>query len=91
MVPEEIEGHKVGVKKGSAVGAYVKKKKGIPVYLESLQEYQGLIALYENEFPKFGCSSANPSIKTEEHVIALAKGENNLLMTLEEYLNEAEY
>ena len=91
LVPEEIEGKKVGVKKGTAVGAYVKKKKGIPVFLDSLESYKGLIAVYEHEKEKFGCQGSSLTIKTEKHVLAVPRGENNLLMTLEEFLNEAGY
>lgn len=90
-VPEEIEDLQVGVKRGSAVGAYVKKKKGLPVYLDSLDTYSGLVAVYEYELDKIGCSRSELTIKTEAHVLAVPKGENNLLMTLEEYLNGAGY
>ena len=90
-IPKEIEDHPVGVKKGSAIGAYVKKKNGIPVFQDSLQTYQGLVAVYEYELDAFDCSASQLSIHTERHVIAVPKGENNLLMTLEEYLNGAGY
>lgn len=91
LIPEEIEGKKVGVKKGTAVGAYVKKKKGIPVFVDSLEAYKGFIAVYEHEREKFRCHDSYLTIHTERHVLAVPRGENNLLMTLEEYLNEAGY
>ena len=90
-LPEEVEDLEIGVRKGSAIGAYVKKKGGIPVFLDSLEAYRGLIAGYDDELRKMGCIPSDLSIKTEKHVIALPRGENNLLMTLEEYLHEAGY
>ena len=91
LLPEEIENREVGVKKGSAIGAYVKKKNGIPVFQKSLDDYKGLVAVYEYELDQFNCQDSYLSIHTEKHVIALPRGENNLLMTLEEYLHEAGY
>lgn len=90
-IPEEIEGWQVGVKKGSAIGAYVRQKKGIPIFMDSLPDYQGLVAVYEYDKDLFDCGDSRLSIKTIKHVLAVPKGENNLLMTLEEYLNEAGY
>ncbi len=90
-LPEKIEDLEVGVKKGSAIGAYVKKKNGLPVFVDSLEQYNGLVAVYEHELGKFPCKESQLSIYTEKHVIALPRGENSLLMTLEEYLHEAGY
>lgn len=87
-LPEDIKNHKVGVKKSSAVGAYVKKKKATPVFLDSLQGYNGLIAIYESDLKKFGCNPSELEVHTAKHVIAVPKGENNFLMNGNESFNK---
>jgi hypothetical protein len=39
----------VGVKKNSAIGAYLRKKGGIPVYVDSLATFEGPVALAKSE------------------------------------------
>ena len=86
-LPDEIEDLPIGVKKGSSVIAEVTKKEGVPVVLDSPIGYLGLVAVHHRDMKKAGCGPARLTIAVHDHVMAIPKGENGLLMALEEYLS----
>lgn len=93
LIPDDIEGQEVGVRKSYVIAAYVKRNKGEPVMLDSLtfREYSGLVAGYENSLKRLNFNIADWVLTTEEHVIAIPRGENHFLVTFERYLNEIGY
>ena len=84
----DIRRREVGVKTASGLGAYVKKKRGIPVYVDSLQLFPGPVAVANSRYHKTPLQNCSEPIKILHHVIAVAKGENKLLLKLEEHINE---
>ncbi len=90
-LPDEIKGLSVAAIKGSAVIADVKNKDAVPNPVDSFAGYSGLMAMSELDSARAECGSDTRVIKTNKHVIAVARGENALLMALEEYLNAAGY
>lgn len=92
-IPDNIKGKEVGVRKNSVIAVYVKQNKGKPVLLDStaLREYDGLIADDEHRLQQLPVKIADWSLATEKHVMAVPKGENHFLVTLEKYLNETGY
>jgi polar amino acid transport system substrate-binding protein len=90
-VPKDLEEIPVSVKRGEATAAYVKQRGGRPVAFNTLTGYQGLVAAPERDANRLGCGKERLVIETNHHVIAIPKGENGLLMKLEEYLNAAGY
>lgn len=90
-VPRQIERMPVAVEKGSATIADVKKQGGTPVIVDSLNGYQGLVAVPENEAEATGCGPQTLRLVIHKHVLAVPKGENGLLVALENYLNAQGY
>ena len=84
----DIKDRKVGVREGTGVGAYVKKKGGVPVYVDSLLHFPGPIAASTIDHEQARLKGCSKPIQTLHHVMAVAKGENELLLKLEEHINE---
>lgn len=81
----------MAVKEGSAIAADVKHKEGIPVPKASLQSHAGLIAVYQRQAQHYGCGDQQLKIASRKHVLAVPKGENGLLVALEEHLDASGY
>lgn len=90
-VPKRIEHLPVAVERGSATIADVKKKSGVPVIVDSLSGYQGLVAVPEDQMKKVQCGSQKLRLVRHQYVLAVPKGENALLAALESYLNDNGY
>ena len=84
----DIKDKEIGVAAGSGLAAYVKKKRGIPVYVDSLQLFSGPVADTRSSYRQTQHQDCSEPIKTLHHVMAVAKGENQLLLKLEEHINE---
>lgn len=87
VVPEEIEDKQVVVKKGSSALAAVKKKKGIPVLVNSLTKITQLTAAPEEELKKMEATISEYDLIKVDHVVVIPKGENALLKSLENYIH----
>jgi polar amino acid transport system substrate-binding protein len=84
--PHDIKNKKIGVRKGSSIGKYVKKKEGIPQYTDSLAHHP-YIAAYNWEIKELGFTKTNIKLYEEKHVIAVPQGENRFLMEVEKFLD----
>lgn len=86
-IPDKINGQKVWVDNLLAA-SYVKKKGGIPVLTDSLRNNKGLLATTEQALIKVGAQVSDITLKKQEHVFAVPKGENAFLMKLEKFINK---
>lgn len=85
-IPDDIEGKKVVVKKAGAARAAVKKNKGTPVEKDSVSGSDQLVAGSKDELLKLGFKVSDYNLNKVEHVVAIPKGENALLKSLENYI-----
>jgi polar amino acid transport system substrate-binding protein len=86
-LPGKIKGQRVWVTNLIAA-SFVKKEGGIPILTDTLVNNKGLIAANETQLIKIGAQVSNITLKKDEHVFAIPKGENALLMKLEKFLEE---
>lgn len=87
-VPDEIEDRQVGVVKGTSIAKYIRKKGGMPKFIDSLTAYHGLVAAYPWQLEESGFTNTGIILHKEKHVIAVPKGENAFLKEFQQYLNE---
>ncbi len=90
-VPDDLEGVAVTVRRGSWHIADLKQQGAHPVPRETLSEHRGLVAGDMNDIDDIGCTSPMRRLTKHNHVIAIPRGENGLLRSLEEYLREQGY
>ena len=89
-LPDDLNGERVYIKRGSPAGAYVHHKGGQPIYLDSLKGSESLIAAPERILRRWGYSISENKIKEEKISLAAQKGENAFVEKLEKFLTQYE-
>lgn len=85
-IPEEIEDYKLVVEKGSNGLVAVRKKKGIPVVVDSIGSITSLTAAPQSELLEKGAAVSEYDLDKIRYVLVVPKGENGLLKNLEDYI-----
>lgn len=85
-IPDEVEGKEVAVERTSQALVAVVKHKGIPVKKDSIARTDGLVAGSEEDLVRLGLAVSEYNLGTVEHVIAIPKGENGLLKSIDNYI-----
>ena len=85
-IPQDVEDQKILAKKGSAALLALKKKKGIPIPYDTLPQPFTLIAAPEEELLRHNLQLSDYTLAKIEHVIAIQKGENAFLESLERFI-----
>ncbi|GAA0189217.1 hypothetical protein GCM10009122_49160 [Fulvivirga kasyanovii] len=85
-IPDEIEGKEIVVEKASHALVAVVKHKGIPIWKDRVIQTDGLVAGSEEDLISQGLFVSEYNLGTVEHVIAIPKGENGLLKSIENYI-----
>ena len=84
---QELRGQLVAVAAGTAVGHYVRKHGGRPLYYPQLPGGAPLVAGYEWQLASWGYRRLpNSRLQQENHVLAVPPGENAWLLALETFL-----
>ena len=85
-VPAKLKDKDVYVKRGSVAGAFVSKKNGKPIYKDTLNGKEPVIAAPADELRKLGYKISKETLKKEEISLAVPKGENAFIEKLETYI-----
>ena len=81
-----IEGQWVAVRKGTAEGYYVRKKKAKPFYTAQLPVSNMFSVGYDWQIQSWNLRNTGIVLKKESHVMAVPPGENAFLLALDKYL-----
>ena len=84
-LPEDIKDREVGVKEGTAMARYVRKKGGTPVRVAQLDQFNGPVAAFSWELKQMGWQVTNIKLHEEQKVFAIIRGENAWVMYLEKF------
>ena len=90
IIPDDIKDKEVWVEPGSEALVAVKKKKGKPVLIDSLSLPVNLVAAPTEELRKYNLQISDYTLTKVEHVIAIQKGENAFLESLERFIDKYE-
>ncbi len=83
---ETLEGYKIGVPLGRAVGGYVEEAGAVPVPVKDRPSYPGPIAAYTWQLKRWGFKNTGVTLYEYDHVIAVPPGENGWLVELEHFV-----
>jgi polar amino acid transport system substrate-binding protein len=87
--PAELRQTPVAVEAGSPAIRYLRKKGAVPLVTKDLSTARGAVAAEAWLLARLGRPSSGPVLLQAQHVVAVPPGENQWLMRVEKFLEEA--
>lgn len=84
--PRELDGVRVSVRVGDVAAALLRDRGAVPVFVPSLRDAKGNVAVPEWKLSAIGRSNSGIILAERNHVWALPRGENGWLVRVEQFL-----